>query len=133
MSGGNHHIRVLLSVIAAIALLCAVAATAGARVVATTATLNFNAPDNFSGQVQAPTFKKCQAGRLVTLYFTGMGANETPQFVEAAKTDSSGHYEINAVGGARAGNYYVVVAKRVIRKKGKVTKCRPFTSAPQTF
>jgi hypothetical protein len=134
MNRRPRHARAWIA-LAAVALVCAIAAaTAGAaRVVATTATLTFNAPDNFSGQVSTPSFKKCQIARLVTLFFTGVGGNNTPEFVEAAKTDSSGHYEINAVGGARAGNYNIVVAKRVIRKHGKVTKCRAFTSPQFTF
>jgi hypothetical protein len=131
MNRGKRHIRALLALIGAFALVCVLAAPATAiRKIPTTATLTFNSPDNFSGEVSAK-FAKCRAYRLVTLYFTGPSGNDSPSFVEAAQTDTSGHYEINAVGGARAGTYFIVVSKRVIRKLD--TKCKPFTGPPQSF
>ena len=126
-------IRSQLVLVAALAGLCLwTAVGAQAKTFSTSATLGFNPPDNFSGQVSSP-YKPCKSGRLVTLYYHGPGSLDPPQMVEAAKTDKGGHYEINVIPAAQPGDYHVIVSKRLIHKQGRVTKCRQFVSPQQNF
>ncbi len=125
--------RVAFAASLAVALVACVGVASGAKLkpVATSATLVFKPPDNFSGEVTVTGKKICQRDRIVTVFYLGKDGTSAPQFVEAAKSDPVGHYEINVVGGASPGIYQVTVKKRIIRKKN--LKCKPFVGAPQSF
>jgi hypothetical protein len=135
MKPGPTRIRIVVAAVIAVALL-SVYGAAGAGAVkrpGTSATLVFKSPNNFSGEVSSGN-SRCIAARIVTLLFLGPSGMDVPQFVEAAKTDSSGHYEINTIPDAVEGEYQITVGKRKIRKKGKtLVVCQPFTSVAQRF
>jgi hypothetical protein len=129
------HPRILIAAVLAVALTCLVAAAGAAAVKrpATTSTLVFKSPNNFSGDLSSPNLK-CLGARIVTLLYLGPGGMSPPTFVEAAKTDGGGHFEINTVPEAVAGNYQITIEKRRIRKHGKtLLVCQPFASVQYTF
>src|SRR5262249_143305 len=91
------HIRVFLVAAIAAALVCLVggASAAAVKKASTTSTLVFKSPNNFSGDLSSPN-RRCISSRLVTVYYLGPSGMSSPQFIEAAKTDDTGHFEINS-------------------------------------
>jgi len=135
MKPGSTRWRLVVAALLAVALLCAYGVTSAgaAKQSSTSSTLIFKPPNNFSGDLSSPN-ARCLAARIVTLFYLGHSGNETPQFVEAAKTDSSGHFEINTIPDAVEGDYQVSIQKRKIKKKGKVRViCQSFLSMAQRF
>ena len=116
----------------AAALVCLVGAASAAAVkkASTTSTLVFKSPNNFSGDLSSPN-RRCISSRLVTVYYLGPSGMSSPQFIEAAKTDDTGHFEINSIPDAVAGNYDISITKRKIKKKNLI--CKAFVSAQYTF
>jgi hypothetical protein len=132
MDGISRRFKVVLAASLAVVLVAFVAvASAKLKSVGTSATLTFNAPDNFSGDVSVTGNKFCKRDRIVTVQSLGKDGTSPPTFVEAGKTDPVGHYEIPVVGGIEPGYFRAVVKKRIVRKRN--LKCKPFVSAPQKF
>jgi hypothetical protein len=131
----STRVRIAVAAVLAVGLLCVygVASAGAVKRASTRSTLEFKPPNNFSGELSSPN-ERCLAARIVTLLYLGPGGSSPPQFVEAAKTDSSGHFEINTIPDALAGDYEIMISKRKIKKKGKVRLvCQPFTSVHYTF
>ena len=126
------HIRVFVLAAVAAALVCLVGAASAVAVkrASTTSTLVFKSPNNFSGDLSSKN-KRCIGQRLVNLYYLGPSGMSSPQFVEAAQTDSTGHFEINSIPDAVAGNYDISITKRKIKKANLL--CKAFVSAQYTF
>jgi hypothetical protein len=105
-------------------------AAAHSKSVASQHTMGFEpdaASDVFTGQISS-TMAACERARSVVLYRVVGDASVLDEAVATATSESSGLWS-RGFGQARAGDYYAVAQKKVVRSRGHKHTCKPASTS----